>query len=126
MVGTAEDIEKPLFFRKFDVPFWALSYAFGRDPCYWYRIERTIGRNSLVGTTIKDPQKLTLHLIADEKHTWILGIKVYLATTVAKGCILGACIAKDAGEQSLTNAYSVILEKIEKLKNTLASFLNCL
>lgn len=115
LVGMADDITKPLFFRKFDVPFWALSHAFGRDPCYWYRIERSVGRNSLVATTIKDPQKLPMHLVADEKHTWILGSKVYLATTVAKGCILGACIAKDAGEQSLTNAYGVYKEEAQCL-----------
>lgn len=111
LVGMVDDVEKPLFFRKFDIPFWALSYGFERDPSYWYRIERSIGRNSLVGTTIKDPQDLPLHLVADEKHTWILGIKAYIATTVAKGCILGACIAKDAGEQSLTNAYGVYKEE---------------
>jgi len=86
LAGMVDDIEKPLFYRKFDIPFWALSYGFGRNPSYWYRIERTVGRNSLVGTTIKDPQNLPRHLAADEKHTWILGIKAYIATTVAKGC----------------------------------------
>ncbi len=115
LVGMVDDVEKPLFYRKFDIPFWALSYGFKRDPSYWYRIERSIGRNSLVGTTIKDPQDLPLHLVADEKHTWILGIKAYIAITVAKGCILGACIAKDAGEQSLTNAYSVYKEEAQCL-----------
>lgn len=115
LVGMADDIEKPLFFRKFDVPFWALSYGFGRDSSYWYRIERSVGRNSLVATTIKDPQNLPRHLVADEKHTWILGIKAYIATTVAKGCIFGACIAKDAGEQSLTDAYSVYKEEAQCL-----------
>ena len=111
LVGMVDDVEKPLFFRKFNVPFWALSFGFGRNSSYWYRMERAIGRNSLVGTTIKNPQDLPRHLAADEKHTWILGIKAYIATTVGKGCILGACIAKDAGEQSLTNAYGVYKEE---------------
>jgi len=116
LVGMVDDVEKPLFFRKFDVPFWALSYGFGRNPSYWYRIERAVGRNSLIGTTIKNLQDLPLHLVADEKHTWILGIKAYIATTVAtKGCIFGACIARDAGEQSLTDAYSVYKDEAQCL-----------
>ncbi|MGA1871968.1 MAG: hypothetical protein ACMUJM_25920 [bacterium] len=116
LVGMVDEIEKPLFFRKFDVPFWALSYGFGRDPSYWHRIEQSLGRNNLVAATIKDPENLPQHLVADEKHTWILGIKAYLATTVGQGCILGACIAKDAGEQSLTDAYSVYKEEAQRLK----------
>ena len=53
---------------------------------YWYRIYLSLGRASIVGTTIKDPEKLPQHLVADEKHTWISGKRVYLPTTVAKGC----------------------------------------
>ena len=30
MTGTTEEVEKPLFLRKFNVPFWGLSYVFGR------------------------------------------------------------------------------------------------
>ncbi len=52
MTGFVKDVEKPLFLRKFAVPFWALSHCFGKDPMYWYRLEATIGRYSLVGTTI--------------------------------------------------------------------------
>ncbi len=55
MTGFVKDVEKPLFLRKFAVPFWALSQCFGKNPMYWYRLEATIGRYSLVGTTIKSP-----------------------------------------------------------------------
>ena len=48
LTGITDKIEKALFMRKFNVPFWALSYVFGKDPMYWYRIEQTIGRNSIV------------------------------------------------------------------------------
>lgn len=113
MVGMVADIEKPLFLRKFDVPFWALSYVFGRNPSYWYRIDLSLGRNSLVSTTIKNSQDLPQHVVADEKHTWILGNKVYIATTVGSGCILGASIAKDAGEQSLIKAYGGYKEEAQ-------------
>ena len=40
MVGLVEDIEKPLFLRKFSVPFWGLAYVFRRDSMYWYRIQK--------------------------------------------------------------------------------------
>ena len=31
LTGFVDDVEKSLFLRKFDVPFWALSYVFGKD-----------------------------------------------------------------------------------------------
>lgn len=97
--------------RKFGVPFWALSHVFVKDPMYWYRIEQTLGRNSIVGTTVRNPLDIPENLVADGKHTWILGNKAYLATTVAKGCILGASIAKDAGAEALTEGYRVFKDE---------------
>ena len=87
MTGFVKDVEKPLFLRKFAVPFWALSHCFGKNPMYWYRLEATIGGYSLVGTTIKSPEKLPQHLSADEKHTRLLGEKTYIAPTVGKNFI---------------------------------------
>jgi len=116
MTGLTDEIEKALFLRKFSVPFWALSYVFGKDPMYWHRIEQSLGRNSLVGTTIRNPADIPQHLGADEKHTWILGDKVYLATTVGNECILGTSVSKDAGEQSLQDAYQVFKDEAQCLK----------
>jgi len=116
MTGVVDEIEKALFMRKFNVPFWALSYAFGKDPMYWYRIEQSLGRNSIVGTTIRNPIDIPEHLAADEKHTRILGDKTYVATTVGKECILGASIAKDAGQQSLQGSYQVFKDEAQCLK----------
>src|SRR5262249_28711856 len=59
----------PPFLRKFAVPFWALTEAFGRSPMYWYRLECSLGRSSLVGTTVRSGGRLPQHLVADEKHT---------------------------------------------------------
>jgi hypothetical protein len=115
MTALVEDVEKVLFLRKFAVPFWALAYVFGRDPMYWYRMERSLGRNSIVGTTINDPAKLPQHLCADEKHSWILGEKVYIATTVGAGCILGASIAESAGENDLKDAYAQFKQEAKTL-----------
>ncbi len=78
LVGFVDDVEKALFLRKFDVPFWALSYVFGKDHMYWYRIEQSIGRNSIVGTTVRNPEDIPKHLAADEKHTRIEGTKTYV------------------------------------------------
>ena len=118
LTGFVDEIEKALFLRKFNVPFWALSYVFGKYPMYWYRIEQSLGRNSIVGTTIRNPDDIPQHLAADEKHTRVLGDKVYVATTVGNQCILGASIAKDAGEQSLQDAYQVFKDEAQCLKPT--------
>ncbi len=72
---------------------------------YWYRIYISLGRASIVGTTIKDAQKLPQHLVADEKHTWLEGNRVYLPTTVAKGCFLGVSFTESASVEALTQGY---------------------
>ncbi len=115
MVALTEEVEKPLFLRKFSVPFWALAYTFGKNAMYWFRIEQSLGRNSLVGTTIQHPDTLPEHACADEKHCWRKGEKVYVATTVGGGCILGASVAADAGDQSLTKAYGVFKEEVHDI-----------
>lgn len=113
MTGFVKDVEKPLFLRKFAVPFWALSHCFGKNPMYWYRLEANIGRYSLVGTTIKSPEKLPQHLSADEKHTRLLGQKTYVATTAGSNCILGANVSKTASCEDLQEAYGVFKKEAE-------------
>ena len=120
MTGMTDEVEKALFLRKFNVPFWALSYVFGRDPSYWYRTEQSIGRNSIVGTTIRNPADIPQHLAADEKHSWILGYKAYIATTVGNESILGASIANDAGDNALKEAYQVFKHEARCLKPSYA------
>jgi hypothetical protein len=92
-VGLTDDLEKALFLRRFDVPFWALSYVFGRDEQDWYRLENHFGRYNLVQTVVKNPENLPKHLLADEKVTWLNGEKVGIATTVGEDCVLGASVA---------------------------------
>jgi hypothetical protein len=105
MTGYADDVEKALFLRKFAVPYWALTYVFGRNDMYWERLELSIGRNSIVGTTVKQPDKLPQDVLADEKHTRLNGEKAYIATTVGDDCVLGASIALQADTENLTEAY---------------------
>ena len=72
MTARVEDVEGPLFLRKFGVPFWALARVFGRDPMYWYRLECGLGRFSVVGTTVRRAE-LPEHLLADEHHQTLDG-----------------------------------------------------
>ena len=111
MTGRTAAVEKALFLRRFSVPFWALEYVFGANAMHWYRMEQQLGHLSLVGTTVRDPRLLPDNLAADEKHTRLRGEKVYVATTVAAECILGASIASNAGEVPLTEAYGTFKEE---------------
>ncbi|MDQ3399194.1 MAG: hypothetical protein M3511_15805, partial [Deinococcota bacterium] len=112
MTGSVGDVEKPLFLHhKFGVPFWALSYVFGRDDSYWYRVSQQLGRPSMVGTTVKHADKLPEHLLADEKHSRICGNKAYISCTVAQECVLGASISLSADEAGLSKAYSNFKEE---------------
>jgi hypothetical protein len=110
MTARADDVEGPLFLRKFGVPFWALARAFGRDPMYWYRLECGLGRFSVVGTTVRQVD-LPAHLLADEHHQTLDGHKVYIATTVGSGCILGVEPAATAGTDDLKGAYAVFQQE---------------
>jgi hypothetical protein len=106
MTARAADVEGPLFLRKFGVPYWALAHVFGGDPMSWYRMECGLGRFSLVGTTVRQAE-LPMHLLADEHHQSLDGEKIYIATTVGEGCVLGAEPAEAAGTDELTAAYGV-------------------
>lgn len=81
------------------------AYVFGRDASYWYRLHQSLGRFSIVGTTVKDAQKLPINLVADEKHSWLLGERIYIPTTVAASCILGVDIVESADTKALVAGY---------------------
>src|ERR1700682_1973699 len=106
LTGNTDDVEKALFLRKFGVPFWALARVFGGDPMYWYRMECGLGRCSVVGATVRQAE-LPEHLLADEHHQSLDGKKLYIATTVGGGCVLGAEPALAAGTDDLKAAYAV-------------------
>ena len=111
MIAKTLDIEKGLYLRRFGVPFDALAYVFGRDAMFWYRATSSLGRNSLVSTTVKNPSKLPAHVVADEKHTRCNGERIYIATTVANGCFVGASVCEQADTESLTDAYGVFQQE---------------
>jgi hypothetical protein len=105
MSGDTDAVEKALFLRRFGVPYWGLTYVFGRNDAYWHRLVVRLGSYDLVGTTVKHAAQLPEHLLADEKHTWINGDKAVLATTVAGDCVLGVSLALHADTPALTAAY---------------------
>jgi hypothetical protein len=95
-----------------------LTEVFGRSPMYWYRLERSLGRSSLVGTTVQAAERLPRHLVADEKHTTLIegkSRKVYLAATAGGGCCLGMALAETAGADDLTEADGVFRDEARYL-----------
>ena len=115
MTGYTDEVEKALFLRRFGVPFWRLTYVFGRDDSYWERLSRSLGYYAIVGTTLKDPQQLPEHVLADEKHVHFNGQTAYIATTVAQDCVLGASLALSADEAALTEAYGYFKQEAQTL-----------
>ncbi len=116
MTGCTDEVEKALFLRRFNVPFWGLTYVFGKNDSYWYRLASHFGRYEIVQTTVKEADKLPEDLLADEKHTRFNGEKAYLATTVAEDCVLGVSISLKADEKGLTEAYGHFQQEAKHLK----------
>ena len=115
MVGKVADVEHALFLKKFDVPDWGLTHVFGQNDMYWYRLALAIGRNSIVGTTIRSAEKLPQHIVVDEKHTKLQGEKVYVPITAGEHCFLGIDICHNADENDLTEAYGVFSEEAKNV-----------
>ena len=105
MTGMTDEVEKALFLRRFGIPFWGLSYVFGRNDDYWYHLTARFGRYEIVGTVVKEAASLPTDLLADEKHVHFNGEKGYFATTVGADCELGASLSLTADEPGLTAAY---------------------
>ena len=110
MTAKTDDVQHALFLRKWGVPYWALARIFGRNATFWYRLELTFGRNSIVGSTVKTAP-IPRDLLADEHHQKQCGEKVYIATTVGSGCVLGAELCETASTEDLTDGYKTFREE---------------
>lgn len=117
MTGYTTDVEKALFLRRFGVPFWGLTYVFGRNDMYWQRLVAQLGRYDLVGTTVKDAHLLPDHLLADEKFTSLNGKRMFVATTVGADVILGAATSPTAQTADLIDAYGEFRTEAQRLKS---------
>jgi hypothetical protein len=107
MVGTVDQLAYPLSLAEHGVPCWLLVTGFGHSEMYWNRVVERLGRNSLVGTTVRDASRLPTHLAADEHHADWAGQKGYIATTAGGGCILGVALTTAADDAHLREAYGV-------------------
>jgi hypothetical protein len=58
------------------------------------------------------------HLVADEKHSWRIKERVYIATTVAGGCFLGVGVSETADTAGLKQAYGEFQREILALDPT--------
>jgi hypothetical protein len=104
MTGETEDLEKPLWLRKYSVPYWVLAEIFGRDANYYHRIECMLGRCSVVGALSSKPGTIPKHFIADEKHAKHLGKKAYIAMVAGGCCVLAAELTPSCDDDSLREA----------------------
>lgn len=116
MRAETAEVEKALFLLRFHVPYWALAYVFGRTAMYWYSLQCSLGRLSVVGTTVAQAEALPRDLVADEKHTRLAGQKAYVAMTAGGACILGASVSLSACRPALEAAYGVFAEEAKALQ----------
>jgi hypothetical protein len=122
MVGRTQEVEKALFLRKFNVPYWGLEVVFGRSSNYFWRIERRMGMTSIAGCLTgrqgsdeageKTGGALPEDICCDEKHAKYLGTKAYIAVTAGGGCVLGAELTEGADKDSLAQGYRVLKDEI--------------
>ena len=116
MTGTVEELEHPLLIMSFGVPCWAMTKVFGHNDMFWYRHVERLGRNSLVGTTVRAPDRLPTHLAADEHHADWCGEKGFVAVTAGAGCLLGIAITAVADEAHLQAAYGQFAAEAEEVQ----------
>jgi hypothetical protein len=58
MSATAEMADKALYLRKHGLSFEGIAYVLGRSEMHWYRLCQSLGRASIVGTTLKTEMAL--------------------------------------------------------------------
>jgi hypothetical protein len=103
--GTVDEVEKGMLLLSYHVPYHVVSSCCGRNAMFWYRLEKALGRHSVVGTTVREPDALPPHLAADEHHAQLRGEEAYVAMTAGGGCVLGVALSNTASEVELTTAY---------------------
>ena len=116
MMGDIDELEGPLLLLSIGVPCWVVTKIFGHNDMKWQRLLERLGRSSLAGSTVRDPDRLPQHLVADEHHADWCGEKGYVAFTVGGGCILGAALTEAADEKHLTEAYGQFAEECRDIK----------
>ncbi|MDR1493437.1 MAG: hypothetical protein LBT05_12045, partial [Planctomycetaceae bacterium] len=66
-MALTEEVAFGLLLRKWNVPYEVIAAIFGRNAMFWYRLELSFSRYSIVGTTVKTAP-VPVNLLADEHH----------------------------------------------------------
>jgi len=114
--GNTKEVSIGLRTRKYNLPYHVIADTFGRDAMYWYRLELSLSFNSLVGTTIKKAVYLPKHILVDEHHDKLRREKVYVCTTVANDCFLGAALSENISFKALEKAYGIFKKESQLIK----------
>lgn len=115
MVGRAEEAAKGLALCHQGTPFETIVEVCGHNGPYWYRMYVSLGRVSLVGTTVKRVERLPKNLTVDEKHSWLLGEKIYLPTVAGGGVFLGVSVTNKADAADLEAGYGEFKTEVLEL-----------
>jgi hypothetical protein len=111
MTARTEEVERALYLRQSGVPYPGLTYVSGRNDMFWYRLENSIGRNSIAGTTVRYGGEIPENIAADEKVTWFNGEEVNIAVTTGGDCVLGAAVCVERSAETLEEGYEVFKEE---------------
>lgn len=109
--GSTEKASVGLRMRKYNLPYHVIAETFGFNSMFWYRLELSLSDNNLVGATIKDLSKLPEHILVDEHHDKLLGQKVYVCTTIADNCFLGASVSSNISFEALKESYGIFKQE---------------
>lgn len=115
MTGYVNDVAYPLRLLMCGVPPWLIAEGFGHDANYWDRQVERLGRNSLVGTTVCDPERLPQHVVTDEHQVSWAGQKAFLPMTVGDGCVLNMDLVLLATDACLKDAYGVFAQEAREV-----------
>ena len=115
MRAKTKDVANAMLLIRFGVPFWVLAIVFGKNAMFWYRLFISLGYFNLVGTTVYNRDKMPKHLLADEFHIRIKGVKAYVATIVAGACFLATEVCSKADELTLREAYGVFKTEVQAI-----------
>lgn len=110
------DIENGLLLLTNNVPAHLVVWVCGGDEMFWMRLMGRLGRNSLVGTTVRDPERLPEHLAADEHHADWRGKKGFVTMTSGNDCILGVAVTAKADDPHLQEAYGDVARECQNVK----------
>ncbi|MFM9966657.1 MAG: hypothetical protein ACKV2Q_36225 [Planctomycetaceae bacterium] len=105
-------MQYPLELMAHGTPAWLVAKGFGHDARFWDRQVERLGRNSLVGTTVRNANQLPEHLVADEHRADWCGEKGYLFMTAGGGCILGIAMTQAADEGHRCRRTSNLVDRL--------------